>query len=279
MADFNNLRWVNLEPTSACQLRCGHCPREDSPRDKQFMSMPLYKHLLAQVPMGCEVRLFLSGEPFLDPQLGERVRLARLHGSPTLIHTNGVGVTFSKALKVIVEHPTRISISIDGGDPSEYEKMRPPAKFSAVRKGLESLIKARDDFGSRTKIILQTIRPYPEPLEVNSGVSDLVSSVDEVYVRHPHNWAQMASVEGSAPSNYRGVCSFLKVSMSVASDGAVVPCCAVLNKEHIMGDATQWPLEHIWKTAHDRFRKAQENRDPLPVCSDCERYGVKGYQV
>lgn len=273
-ADFEDLRWVNLEPGGSCNLKCPHCSRDASARDQGFMDMDLFCMLLEQVPDGCEVRLFLSGEPFLDPNLAERVALCRERGNPTLIHTNSTKITSEKALAVLAEIPTCISLSIDGKDAEEYEEMRTPAKFKEAVKGIACLIFAAAAYGNQTTLILQTIRKWPDPLETNADLDPkIIEHFDEVYVRHPHNWASMASVEGSAPAVYSDVCNFLINSISIQADGLVVPCCATLNAEHVMGDAKVTPLREIWETAHEDFRQRQSKKEPIPeICDGCERY-------
>lgn len=273
---FDKMAFCNLEVIGACNLKCGHCPRDDTARDQGAMSMDLYKKLLVQVPKTTEVRLFLSGEPFLDKHLADRVKLATASGHKTLIHSNATKVTPIKALEVIEQGPTTISVSIDGATPAAYEFMRPPGKFEDARNGVTALLDARDYLASSTRIVLQTIVPYPTPLNSNSGMTDLVDRFDKVYVRHPHNWASDGSVEGAAPSNYSAqTCYFLDISMSIQSNGMVVPCCACLNEEHVMGDANTTSLRDIWAAEFQRFRTFQRDRKPLPVCSDCERYNVK----
>ncbi len=276
---FEDLKWINLEPIGSCNLVCPHCSRDAKARVQRPMSRSLYLKLLEQVPQETEVRLFLSGEPFLDDDLAWRVSEATSRGLKTLVHTNGTRVNLPKAERILKAGLTKISVSIDGGNRAEYKEMRAPANIIPARAGLKSLLIAKQSLGADTKIVLQCIRKYPDPLEVNVEVAHLVGEVDEVYVRHPHNWAEMASVEGAKPRDYGPVCSFLWVSMSVQCNGIVVPCCACLNQEAVIADAKTTPLKEIWEQELSKWREAQTARKSLPVCSGCERYGAKGYQV
>jgi len=273
MSGFEALRWINLEPIAACNLRCPHCSRDGSARPQGAMELDLFARLLAQVPEGCEVRLFLSGEPFLDARLAERVRLCAAAGRRSLVHTNGTHCTTERVRAVLAAGLSQVSVSIDGGSLDEYARMRPGSGTRPAWGGLAEILHWRDRLRAPTRVILQSIRPHPAPLDVMAELGELAERCDEVYVRHPHNWAQMASVDGSAPASYGEVCSFLRVSQSVQADGLVVPCCAVLNGERIIGDAKVESLRAIWERESVAIARAQERGEYVPVCSTCERYG------
>lgn len=274
---FDDLRWINLEPIGACNLRCPHCPRDDKARHQGRMDRDLFDHLLAQVPAGCEVRLFLSGEPFLDRDLGWRVKRCRETSREVLIHTNATVITRSRAVDVLCQGwpGLTISVSVDGLDAAEYERMRPPARFADLLSGLDALRHAqRVLYPYGTQFVLQTIVPHPHPLDrPNRDLGHLAGMFDHIYVRWPHNWAEMRSVEGAAPPAYAATCSFLSISMSVQNDGRVVPCCAMLNAERVIGDANEEPLRAIFDREVSRIREAQQRGEYVPICSTCERYG------
>lgn len=263
------LDWVNIEPTNRCQLRCRFCgDRRTRPRG--VMSLSLFRGIIGQLPRTAEVRLFLSGEPLLHPQLDELVRVARQHVSKVLIHTNAVALDADWSRRLIESGLTHISFSIDGITKAEYEAARPGADFDGVIENVRRFLTMNR---GRVHSTVQVIRAYPNELHVERELEALLPGAHTYYVRYPHSWDSDAVVE-AAPMRFEPKCHFLFYTLSIQWDGAVVACCADLNGRCIVGDAAREPLDEILNGPRLRsLRRRQIERRPIPeLCDGCERY-------
>ena len=103
---------VNIEPTNKCQLNCKYCGDRKT-REEGFMTMEKYGKILNVLPHPVEIRLFLSGEPLLHPNIGAMVVLALERGHNVLIHTNGLELdAHTYLIGYGVVYPRRITIKV-----------------------------------------------------------------------------------------------------------------------------------------------------------------------
>lgn len=276
MNSLQGLRYINLEPTSECNLQCRFCSRDKKARPHHFLKRDLFEKLLLELEragnMEIELRFFLSGEPFLHPTLCEFIKIATTMGfNQTLVHTNGTMI--DRYLDEIVSCGlSTISISIDGWEREMYESARCGGSFEKVVANTKALISLH---GKRPNIVIQTIVPYGADLEsARKKMIGLLPGADDYYVRHPHSWHLSGLISDAAPVDYSeaGTC-FPHSFMSIYADGRVPVCCADLNGEYIVGDAKIQSLSYLWNLGLKKFRERIEERLPIPeICDRCERY-------
>ena len=264
------LHWINIEPTNRCQLRCRFCgDRRTRPRG--LMSAALFQRIVEQLPRSVEVRLFLSGEPLLHPQLDELVRIARRHVDKVLIHTNAVALSAAWSRRLIESGLTHISFSVDGITKAEYEACRAGADFDKVTHNVRRFLAMNR---GRVHATVQVIRAYPKDLHIERELEALLPGAHTYNVRYPHSWDDDGTVSEAAPERFETTCYFLFNSLSIQWDGQAVACCADLNGRYIVGDAASEPLEDVLNGARmSSLRHRQLERRPIPeLCDGCERY-------
>lgn len=279
---LDGLQYVNIEPTSECNLRCRFCSRDAQARPRQFLQRGLLNKILSELAaagaLETELRFFLSGEPFLHPELCSFIAAATAQGfRHTQVHTNATLIDRS------IEHILAcgletLSISMDGWEKEQYEATRRGANFERVVAGARALLVARTN---RLKVIIQTIIPFGASLDAaRDRIMALLPGADDYCVRHPHSWHLTGLIQEAAPQDYSeaGTCFPHRV-LSMYADGRVPVCCADLNGIHILGDLTTQSLDHVWNVALKDFRERIERRLPIPeICDTCERYVARRAQ-
>lgn len=243
---------VNIEPTNKCQLNCSYCG-DDKTRQIGYITIENYNKILDQIPHPLEIRLFLSGEPFLHRDIIKLIDLALRRGHVVLIHSNGLLITEDIAKQLLKYDTPMLNISF-----SMHAKK--------VTEGMKYLIENY----KMTGIILQTIVPYPQPLAVPEYLVEYLDKV-RIHVRHPHNWDEVSSVENSQKEEFTPPCGFLEDSVAIYWNGDVPVCCADLNGRRIIGNIFKDGLPNIIKKL-DNFCELQREGKPCPICKGCERY-------
>lgn len=137
--------YVRIAVTSACNLRCTYCMREESSQEPAPTSMLEAGHLglmlesLAE--MGVRKVRFTGGEPLLRSDIAGLVRLAR--GVPGIeevkLTTNGV--LLERHLPALVEAGIDgINLSLDTLDPVRYAAITRRGVYHKVRSALDALV-------------------------------------------------------------------------------------------------------------------------------------------
>jgi hypothetical protein len=248
---------VNVEPTNKCQLNCSYCGDRKT-REIGLMTGQTYKKILEMLPHPVEIRLFLSGEPFLHPCITTMALLALECHNGLLIHSNGLALSddiISGLLFLGKKYPGGIRVVFSMHAKKITDEMR---NFVEMNKVMGEVI----------DIVFQVIIPEPDPLEVPEYLKGEDFKID---LKRPHNWDQADSIEGSVKQDYKPPCGFLEDSLSIYWNGDVTVCCADLNGDRIIGhiddgyDAITEKLDNICKL--------QREGKECPPCKGCERYG------
>lgn len=264
---FDNISVVNIEPTNLCNLHCIHCG-DDKVRPIGFMTPELCDKLASQCK-GKEIRLFMSGEPLLHPEIDDLIKIARKYSDKIVIHTNATTLTGGMSERLIEAGLTTLSISFDGLTKQEYESVRFGANFEQVSENIKSWIRINK---GRVHTTLQRIieQGYPQ-----YDLRVLFPGANSYPVIVRHSWSVRDKIKGHrSESIYEEQCYFLWNYMSVLWDGRVNTCCADLNGKCIIGDATKTLLCNIWNEEKLKsIRQRMLNRELIPeICSGCERY-------
>jgi len=158
---------LDIEITNRCNLRCTFCDKLPFLSRDQIgdMDMGLYRRILDQAEPGRPwgIKLSYRGEPLLHPFVAEMVAYAKKRGVLDIyFNTNGMLLSEKLDLQLMDAGLDRISVSMDGTDPSAFERERKGAKYDRILKNIEQLIELRQKKGfDRPKVRVQTVR-FPD---------------------------------------------------------------------------------------------------------------------
>jgi radical SAM protein with 4Fe4S-binding SPASM domain len=143
---------LQLEVTSACNLRCTMClVRYRPPVNKLAGAMPweLFHRIVDEVPVR---RLTLQGlgEPLLSPYLPRMIAEAVGRGIEVGFNSNATLLTRRRAEQLVAGGLDWLHVSLDGAGPQVYEKIREGAHFDTVLANLAGLAAAKQRAGSST---------------------------------------------------------------------------------------------------------------------------------
>lgn len=151
-ADFISARRISpLDPSvdisGVCNLHCISCPRgnmEFRP-PAGFMKPAVYGQvidkLLRELPFVGNVQLYAWGEPFLNPDAAEIIRMTVERKVLCAISTNlNVRTDFSEAIRA---RPDWIKISVSGHGPHDYERTHTGGSWDVLLANMETLSSLR----------------------------------------------------------------------------------------------------------------------------------------
>ena len=282
---------LHFDIVHGCQLRCVGCPNSTLLPKIRRISVEDFRTCLGNIDVERVniFRLFNFGEPLLHKQLADIVRVIpeqRWKVSTVEISTNAQRVDwpdFENALKQQVIN--RLVVSCDGnGTPEEYERLRPPSKWSQLLAFLERAREARDRHAPELQLITKTIVRTQEDMERWRDVLLPRGWTPEFrgWMALPESAQNMTQREVKAPS---GPCVFLAEPeeytahpwhgeirlLYVDADGTVVPCCIHPKASDFGNLKRQKYSEILGGSRRSEFkRRMTENRSGMAICNQCE---------
>lgn len=147
-------RWIALEASSHCQLRCPSCPTAlkqiDAGIGRGFLRLSDFRSLLDSEPdlLGVEISNF--GEIFLNPELVGILELAYERRVTIMAH-NGVNLNDVRpeVLEALVRYRVhRLTVSIDGATQGSYVQYRRRGDLETVIGNIRTINRWKAKLGS-----------------------------------------------------------------------------------------------------------------------------------
>lgn len=264
-----------IEIASRCNFSCKFCETGDfggKVTKDSFIDMGLLETIIERDLGGSYyIELQHRGEPLLNKKFGEIVKMfppnisLGLSTNGSLIHKH-----IEDLLKL-----DYITISVDSMNESDYLRKRVGGNFNVLFENIELLVKERGDSLSPV-IDLQII----EFIHWKKNLKDLQQYVEDkkwkgVFVRTVSDSFQARNDPENFLTRSHDLCLNPWTSVSIHSNGDVVPCCMAWTDEICYGNLNELSLEEIWKTSEvlKEFRFMHRiNSSELPrFCKDCTK--------
>lgn len=287
-------RVVRIEPASLCNLRCIHCPRETNTNmEWGIMSDKVFSKIIEDIKSYNEVDvvvLYHGGEPFLNKKIFQMIHALKTLGIRHIkIVTNGTVIKNDMLVKIIESGLDSIEFSIDGRSPEENDNIRKGGKFYKVAPVIKDLLLLKNKIGSAHPDVYIANTQIPDRAIIKNGIEISTPRYLEEYFSDFKKEIKFKStymikwpgfecsgnyelVEGkedkkSPPSNY---CNHIVETITLRSDGNVVPCCYDITNEYVCGNMLSHSLKDIWNNQrYKELRKSIYERNYKPLCINC----------
>ena len=193
------------------------------------------------------------GEPLLDPNIIKRVKSCNQKGFPTYFSCVPANIKPNKIYKLMDSGLDVIKFSLDALDDEGQKRVR--GKNNNFQQSFNSILdileykKANPDL--KTKIVITLI-------SLGSSLDDI--KMQKEFVKLWGNYPVYAYIKsldnkwyyhnGQSSNNYshyiKQYCEFPWTSLSIMSDGSVVPCTQDYDAEMNMGNIKEQSLYEIW---------------------------------
>jgi Fe-coproporphyrin III synthase len=153
-----SLRCAKIKLTPRCNLRCEMCKYWRSIKGDELSTDQVKGIIQSLKRLSAHKVHFSGGEIFLRDDLLEILECAAASGMKVNLTTNGTLISRSLARKLLSLKINSISLSIDGPDASLHDRIRGvKGAFKRIRRGIEYLRDAREEYGRRTRIRINVV--------------------------------------------------------------------------------------------------------------------------
>jgi radical SAM protein with 4Fe4S-binding SPASM domain len=207
------------------------------------------------------------------------VRLAADAGLTVAIYTNGTLLDTARARALVEAAPASITVSMEGGTPEEYNRLRVNARWERVASNLRGLVEARREAGRRCPLIVVRGIALDGLAEQQHAHAALYREMgaDQVMWVPARNWsgslrAPQESVRIPLPASRTQLCNFPRLVLAIDWDGTAVPCCEDFNAKNALGNVDVTSLREIWNgaaLASLRQALATRDRDHIDARTGC----------
>jgi radical SAM protein with 4Fe4S-binding SPASM domain len=240
------------------------------------MADDVFERLVRQSGKSAEHMMLIGlGEPFMDPQIFERIEFCHRHSISTLLSTNGTFLDERMSARVLDSPLEQITLSFDGASKETFEFYRKGAKFEKVRDNFVRFSKMKRERGSKLQVVVQMVRMEGNAHEVGEFMRfwNAVPGVDQVRVKEDET-NLMRPDAGHAASDWKHPCHYLwRGPMYVKQSGDVYPCCqSYMLDGKPLGNLATEDLVSIWNsTEMQEMRRLHVSGrgGEVDVCSRC----------
>lgn len=285
---------ISIEPTTSCNLSCPECPSglKKFSRPTGMMRRGDFEMILKQMGKHLQyITLYFQGEPLLNKEFTEFVRMAKCKGIFTATSTNAHFLTGEAAKDIIQSGLDRLIVSLDGTDADTYVKYRKGGDFDLVVENIRRMVKARKEAGVKhpfielqflvlkhnqhqleeikklgkefgvDKVTLKTAQVY----EFEEG-NDFIPDIDK-YSRYKKFPDGVYRIKNKLPNR----CFRMWSGCVLTWDLRVVPCCFDKDARHQFGSMKTETFDAIWKSEkYTAFRQQiLKNRAEIEICRNC----------
>lgn len=270
-------RQIQVEPTSACNLTCYFCPRDESRKKSGLMKMEVFRKIVDEAASygGRHYALFKDGESFIHPQFQDMIEyIAEKDPANTMnVTTNGQLLDERRARGLIDARVDSVTVSIGATTQETYEKVRGHQPLARVEENVRGLVALKARLGkSKPDVHVQIIATPEAAGEVEAFKARWTGQGVEVLTWDMMNWAgAVKTPPKTLPRRYP--CNYLWTFPSINWDGDVSICCVDWDSRGVVGNVERQSLGEIWRSdALRRMREAHmEGRyDAVPICKDCD---------
>ncbi len=304
--------YIQIEPAIVCNLKCKMCLAPYWERKAQFLTLDNFKGILREFPYLRKISLVGVGEPLMNPELFDIIRLAKSRSIRTGFATNGMLLVKENIENILDSKPDWVNISIDGATKKTYENIRIGADFDVVIANVKELTHRVKNTGIDVSIwflgMKDNIEELPLMVKLLSGLG-----VKHLNMQSVHNWGkkeweerlgaqrmssdftklkdavlntERLAKESGIRFNYvnmplrkqKRTCQWPWKSCYITADGFITPCCIHGSDPGVInfGNIFEKPFTEIWNSADYREFRRMLKSDKLPqICNGCTSYGNK----
>ncbi|MBP1749038.1 MAG: radical protein [Deltaproteobacteria bacterium] len=247
---------LQIETTNRSNLRCPVCHVVTDGKPKGFMSFRDFRKIIDEVgDFLLLLNLWGWGEPFLNPDIHKMIRYAGDRGIKTITSTNGHFFGDAEAADMIIDSGLdALIVALDGADSETYEKYRRGGDFDRVVKGVETLVRRKNERSSPSPFInlrmLVTCEnehqvPKVRDLARNIGVDAMsiktLNSFDNEkdgrgLIPRSRKYRRFRYDDTGEPVRGQNSCKKLWNHPTIYWDGTVVPCDYYTGSEFALGN-------------------------------------------
>jgi len=293
LAPHFDLKFVMIEPTNRCNLKCPLCPTGSGEiKPKKDMSLETFKNIIDQLPPGKpEICLWNFGEPLLHKDIFSMIDYAEEKGHKTILSSNVSFLTEKTVNNILDSRLSKMIVCLDGVSAETYLKYRQRGNFEKTLSTITSLCELKRKRNQKSPFIelqfiimkhneheVEAIQKLAEEIGADTLALKTVSvppEKEEQFLPTKSEFSRMRK-----PEDTTFFCTRPWDSIVINCDGNVMPCCYAHHKEeYVLGNVLKTSLKEIWRGRHyQSFRKRHLlSKKEISICKNCNGHKTKLY--
>jgi radical SAM protein with 4Fe4S-binding SPASM domain len=260
---------LQVEPTNICNLRCPLCHVVTDNKPRGFLNFNDFKKLIDEVG---DYLLFLHfwgwGEPFLNKDFFSMIRFAKDKAIKIITSTNGHFFENEENVDRLIDSGLDVLVfAMDGVDKETYEKYRQNGDFDKALRGLQLLLRRREERGASLPRInlrmlvtrdnehqVSQMRDLAQKIGVDILTLKTLCSFDNKtkggeLVPCNQEYRRFEYDDRGKPIRKKNPCKKMWNHPTVYRDGTVVPCDYYTGQEFSLGNGFTIDgegFQHVW---------------------------------
>lgn len=283
-------RIIDIEPTSACNMRCVFCPTglQATGRPAGFMTRQTHTAILDKTaPFRTALRYIGWGEPLLNCDLARFIAEAASRGRMTHLNTNGSRITRETAQDLVYAGLSSIKFSFQGTDRESYLAMRRTDMFDGLLEAIACMRDARGDrrlpfIAASTTTTTETpeqvaafrarLEPLVDQLSIGKTIFEFIDMAAVPTKRR--KMLEAAAAASTVSKRHPSPCPEIFDKLTVHWDGSVRVCCNDYSGRTNLGNIVTDDFASIWRHPTIEAYRANVARGEYtgPLCSVCFDY-------
>lgn len=278
-----------IEVNGGCNYKCGMCPQTDG-REKDFlkkMSLTEFEKVVSEAAQyGLRVvNLEGSGEPTLNTDLPEYIKIVKKYGAQAVIFSNGYRMHGQFMRDCVDAGLDYYRFSVIGYNREQYKKWMAIDAFDQIVEqaiDMQKYIQETDascTVGSYHLITDVANKDY-EIAQYRDNFIDKVGSSAEIWMMH--NWSGVYQPVNFKRKGNRRTCGRpFSPDLTVRAGGndghrlSVAPCCQTLGRdsEAVLGNLDTESIADVWfGERYEWLRKMHSEKrfDEVSFCKNCD---------
>jgi radical SAM protein with 4Fe4S-binding SPASM domain len=278
-----------IENTSACNQQCIHCSHKELIRPKAKMTRALWDKIVIEVGREApttEIWPTFYGEALgMGEEIWDRIDFAAEAGCANLVlNSNGGLLRRLNHIDRILRSPLkRFILSLDGYSKETYERIRYLGKWDETYRGVEELLRRKEEKGLQYPIIICQFSLMAEnEREVEAFREYWRGRGAEVKVRPKLEWTATGSIRSDRidhDTTFRIACPWGNNTMGIHQNGNVVACAVDYEGMFEVGNIKHISVREAWAILGEKLRRPhREHRwsDMPEVCKGCRDWQTAG---
>jgi len=278
-----------IEVNGGCNYTCGMCPQTDG-REKDFlkkMSLDEFEKVVSEAAQyGLRVvNLEGSGEPTLNTDLPEYIKIVKKYGAQAVIFSNGYRMHGQFMKDCVDAGLDYYRFSVIGYNREQYKKWMAIDAFDQIVEQAIQMQEYIKQVGSNCivgsyHLVNDANNKDYEVAQYQANFIDKVGSSAEIWMMH--NWSGMyQSITFKRKGNKRTCGRPFSPDLTVRAGGndghrlSVAPCCQTLGRdsEAVLGNLDTESIADVWNGERYEWLRAmhrEERFDEVSFCKNCD---------
>ena len=285
-------RVLRIEPASKCNLGCIHCPTGTIEMTRGVMSLEVFDKIILEIKKNIKyikvVVLYHGGEPFLNKNFFYMLNEIKKINKNIYVKTVSNGTVLNeKIIKKIVESDLDlIEFSLDGESAEDSERIRRKSKTEIILKNVKELLEQKKKLDKKNlKINICSTQFFKDENLVTDNTSpETAQWIQDNFQNQDVEFKSFFAMQWPSMNkeisdfkkvkveniNDKNTCNHLDETLTIRSDGNVVPCCYDLTTKLKMGNILDNGLNEIWNNSfYNNLRKSIETKKFVSICKSC----------